>query len=74
VVDANVGKADAWIRGALSVVFLVLAAVFSADPLISLVAALLALLLAATGLTRACPLYTLLGVSTSARRSHPQRH
>ena len=71
---ANVGRTDAWIRGALSVVFLVLAAVFSADPLISLVAALLALLLAATGLTRSCPLYTLFGVSTRARGSHPQHH
>ena len=74
MVDANVGKTDAWIRGALFVVFLVLAAVFSGDPLISLIAALLALLFAATGLTRSCPLYTLLGVSTRARRSRPQHH
>lgn len=69
---ANVGRIDAWIRGALSIVFLVLAAVFSAQPLVSLVAALLALLLAATALTRSCPLYTILGMSTRARHSHPQ--
>ncbi len=69
---ANVGKVDALIRAALSVVFLVLAAVFSAEPVVSLVAALLALVFAATGLTKTCPLYTLFGMTTRGHRSRPQ--
>lgn len=70
----NVGRIDAWIRGALSVVFLVLAAVFSAQPVVSLVAALFALLFAATALTHSCPLYTMLGFDTRTQDSHPQHH
>ena len=68
---ANVGRIDAWIRGALSLVFLVLAAVFSA-PVISLVAALFALLFAATALTHSCPLYGVFGLDTRTQNSHPQ--
>jgi hypothetical protein len=70
----NVGRMDSWIRGALSVVFLVLAAVFSAQPVASLVAALMALLFAATALTHSCPLYNLLGLDTRTQDSRPQHH
>lgn len=70
----NVGRIDAWIRGALSIVFLVLAAVFSAQPVVSLAAALVALLFAATALTHSCPLYNLLGLDTRPQNSHPQHH
>ena len=69
----NVGRLDAWIRGALSLVFLIMAAVFSA-PVISLVAALFALLFAATALTHSCPLYNALGLDTRTHDSRPQHH
>jgi len=72
VMRVNVGRIDAWIRGTLSVVFLVLAAVFSALPVLSLVAALFALLFGATALTHSCPLYSVLGLDTRAHDSHPQ--
>jgi hypothetical protein len=70
--QANVGRIDAWIRGALSVVFLILAAVFSAQPVVSLVAALVALVFAATALTHSCPLYSLLKFDTRPQDSRPQ--
>ena len=70
----NVGRIDAWIRGALSVVFLVLATIFSAQPVVSLLAALIALLFAATALTHSCPLYNILGLDTRPQDSHPQHH
>jgi hypothetical protein len=52
-------------------VFLVLAAVFS-TPVVSLVAALFALLFAATALTHSCPLYGVLGFDTRTQDSRPQ--
>ena len=44
------------------------------EPIASLGAALCALLLAATALTRHCPLYELLGRSRRNHSSHPQHH
>lgn len=70
----NVGKADAVIRGSLAVAFLLVAVVMSQEPIVSLAAALCAILLAATALTRHCPLYELFGLSTRAHPSHPQHH
>ena len=70
----NVGKADAVIRGSLAVAFLLVAVVMSREPIVSLAAALCAILLAATALTRHCPVYALLGRSTRAHPSHPQHH
>ncbi|MGD8727406.1 MAG: DUF2892 domain-containing protein [Gemmatimonadales bacterium] len=70
---ANVGRIDGWIRGGLSLVFLVMAAVFS-TPVLSLAAALFAVVFAATALTHSCPLYSLLGFDTRAHESHPQHH
>ena len=72
--QANVGKVDAVIRGSLAVVCLLVAVMVSQQPLASLGAALCAIVLAATALTRHCPLYELLGRSTRAHPSHPQRH
>ena len=72
VMRVNVGRIDAWIRGTLAVVFLVLAAVFSASPVLSLAAALFALLFGATALTHSCPLYGVFGLDTRTHDSHPQ--
>ncbi len=70
----NVGTFDAWIRGAFAAVLVVFAVVFNDQPLISLLAALGGLICIGTALTRACPLYRLLHVSTRRERSqlgHP---
>ena len=60
----NVGRAEAGIRLAVSVTLLVVAAVLNSSPLIALVAAVVAVLLAASALTRRCPLYMFLGMQT----------
>ncbi len=70
----NVGKVDAVIRGGLAVAFLIVAVVMNQEPIVSLAAALGAILFAATALTRHCPLYELFGRSTGAHGSHPQHH
>ena len=69
---ANVGRVDGCIRGCLAVALLVFAVLFNEELLISLGAALAALLLAATVLTRHCPIYDLLKLSTRSQQSHPQ--
>jgi hypothetical protein len=58
----NVGARDARVRWALAAVFFAVAIAFNASPAITLVAALAALLMAGTALTRSCPLYRLLGI------------
>lgn len=68
----NVGHADAWIRGAVAVVAIVLAAFVNHLPIVSLGLAVAALLLMGTALTRFCPLYGVLGIS-SAGPHHPTR-
>lgn len=70
----NVGKVDAVIRGSLAVACLLVAVIVSQKPIVSLAAALCAILFAATALTRRCPLYDLFGRSTGAHPSHPQHH
>ena len=71
----NVGLADAWLRGAAAVVAIVVAAVVNHLPILSLGFAVLGLLLMGTALTRFCPLYNALGLSTAgphdAGRHHP---
>ena len=69
---ANVERTDACVRRALAVVFLILAAVFHDLTVPSLVALLLALFSAGTALTRNCPLYGLLHVTTAVDPTHPQ--
>ncbi|NIM49785.1 MAG: DUF2892 domain-containing protein [Gemmatimonadales bacterium] len=70
----NVGKIDACIRGGFAVVFLIVAVVFNWQPILSLVAAFLSLVFAATALTHQCPFYGLFGLDTRARHTHPQHH
>lgn len=67
----NVGLGDAIIRWALAAGFFVLAAVFNSSPLIALVSALLALIMAGTALTGVCPLYSGLGINTARREPAP---
>jgi hypothetical protein len=67
----NVGKTDAAIRLILGIALFVVAALVSAQPALSLVAALAGIVMAATALTRKCPLYTFTGLNT-CREHHPQ--
>lgn len=62
---ANVGSLDATIRWTFAVVFFGMAIAFNSAPAIALVTALLALVMAGTALTKVCPLYTALGISTA---------
>ena len=64
-VKTNVGRTDAVVRFALAVTLLLAAAVFNAHALLALAAAMVAVVLAATALTKRCPLYTLLGTRTN---------
>lgn len=68
--QGNVGRKDAWIRAMMAVVFLVTAALFNHVLVLSLVAALLAILCGGTALTHTCPLYTVFGINTRVHRSH----
>jgi len=68
--QTNVGRVDAWIRGALAIAFLVIAVLLNKDLVLSLAAVLGAIVFGGTALTHACPLYAILGISTSA---HHQR-
>jgi hypothetical protein len=61
----NVGAADAAVRWILAALFFVAAVVWNHLPLVALLAALLALIMAGSALTRVCPIYRLLGLSTS---------
>lgn len=66
----NVGRMDAWIRGALALLLFSVAAVFNRFLGVSLLAALAALVLVATALTRSCPLYRALGIGSEVPRTH----
>lgn len=63
----NVGKPDAVIRLVAGAVLFVVAAIFNATPLISLLAALAGIVMVGTALTRKCPLYAILGLTTCPR-------
>ncbi len=65
---ANVSLVDAVARGVLGAVALVVAALLNHLPGVSLLLAVVALVLFGTALTRMCPLYRLLGISTCPRR------
>jgi hypothetical protein len=66
--NANVGVNDARVRWILAVACFAVAIVWNASPVLALLGALLALLLAGTALTHACPVYRLFHISTAA---HP---
>ncbi len=65
---ANVGTVDARLRVALGVIMILVAAVFNQNPVISLAAGLIALILFGTALIRFCPLYRLLHIDTCPHR------
>jgi hypothetical protein len=58
----NVGATEARVRWVLAAVLFAVAIAFNATPVVTLVAALAALVMAGTALTRTCPLYRLLGI------------
>lgn len=60
----NVSKTDAAIRLTFGVALFVVAALVSAWPALSLLAALGGIVMAATALTRKCPLYSWFGLDT----------
>lgn len=68
--NRNVGTVDAAVRGLLGIVLLAAAAIFNQRPFLALGAAFLALVFLGTAITRVCPLYVLVGMST--RASAPQ--
>lgn len=65
--NPNVGAMDARIRWALALVCFAVAIVFNASPVIALLGALVALVLAGTALTHACPIWRIFHVDTSRR-------
>jgi len=65
--EHNVGKIDSRIRWILAAVFFAISLGFNGNPAIGLLAAVVALVLVATALTRACPLYHLFGLKTCPR-------
>lgn len=67
----NVSTVDARIRFLLAAGLFILSVAFNDHPIPALGAALVALILAGTGLTRTCPIYRALGIST---RERPHTH
>lgn len=65
--NANVGAKDARIRWALALVCFAVAIGFNASPVIALLGALVALVLAGTALTRVCPLWRICHIDTARR-------
>ena len=65
--NANVGATDSRIRWALALVCFAVAIVFNASPVIALLAALVALVLAGTALTHVCPIWRIFHIDTSRR-------
>ena len=71
--NRNVGGTDAAVRALLGMILLAAAAIFNQRPFLALGAAFLALVFIGTAVTRVCPLYVLVGMTT---RDHeqPQTH
>lgn len=69
----NVGSTDAGIRLVVGLGLLVLAAVLNARPFLALAAAAIATLVLGTALTRSCPVYVALGITTCAPRQSGKR-
>ena len=65
--NANVGLVDARIRWALAIGCFAVAIVFNTSPVIALLGALAALVLAGTALTHACPIWRIFHIDTSRR-------
>jgi len=62
--NRNVGNIDAAVRALFGIVLLAAAAIFNERPFLALGAAFLALVFLGTAVTRVCPLYVLVGMST----------
>jgi hypothetical protein len=62
--NRNVGNVDAAVRALFGIVLLAAAAIFNQRPFLALGAAFLALVFLGTAVTRVCPLYVLVGMST----------
>jgi hypothetical protein len=71
--NANVGALDARIRWVLALLCFAVAIVFNASPVVALVSALVALVLAGTALTHSCPMWRLLHVDTSRKNTPAPR-
>jgi hypothetical protein len=67
--NRNVGSIDAAVRALLGMVLLLAAAVFNQRPFLALGAGFLALVFLGTAVTRVCPLYVLMGMSTRERQA-----
>jgi hypothetical protein len=65
----NVGGVDAAVRALLGIVLLAAAAIFNQRPFLALGAGFLALVFLGTALTRVCPLYLLVEMSTQDRQA-----
>lgn len=66
----NVGTPDSVIRLVAGILLFFIAALLNATPVPSLLAALGGVTLTGTALTRKCPLYALVGISTCRRKRH----
>ncbi len=73
-VQANIGKFDAFVRWLLAAGFAALSVLTRETALLSLTLAVFALVIAATALTRTCPIYMLLGVRVGYGASRRGRH
>jgi len=67
--NRNVGNIDAAVRALFGIVLLAAAAIFNERPFLALGAAFLALVFLGTAVTRVCPLYVLVGMSTRERQA-----
>lgn len=72
--NTNVGVLDARVRWILAIGCFAVAIIWNASPVLALLGALLALLLAGTALTHACPFYRLLHISTAHRHTSAARN
>ncbi|HXV86817.1 MAG TPA: DUF2892 domain-containing protein [Gemmatimonadales bacterium] len=68
----NVGRIDAAVRWLLAAVLFGIAIVFQDLVVLTVVAALLAMVLAGTAATRTCPLYAVLGLRTQPKHHRPE--
>jgi len=69
--NRNVGNVDAAVRALFGTVLLAAAAIFNQRPFLALGAAFLAFVFLGTAVTRVCPLYVLVGMSTREHQAPP---
>jgi hypothetical protein len=70
--DRNVGRTDAIVRLVLGAVLIAVTVAFNAHLLLSLLAALGAIIMIGSAIAGECPFYALIGCNTCSRpKSHP---